>query len=209
MIFYDCATAPSPRRARIFLAEKGVKIETQWIDIAKGEQLSPEFLAVNPRGTVPVLVTDDSVTLTENIAIASYIEDTFPEKPLLGVSPSERAEILTWNAICEAQGLAPIADALRNGNPHMKGRALTGPVNFEQIPALAERGLARVGMFYETMEARLADRGWLVGDRPSLADITAFVACDFARIIKQRVDEGTPRLKAWYDGFKSRPSASA
>lgn len=208
MIFYDNTTAPSPRRARIFLAEKGVEIETHQVNLAKGEQLLPEFLAINPTATVPVLVTDDGVTLTENIAIASYVEAMFPDVPLMGRTPSETAEVLMWNAICEAQGLLPVADALRNTTPQLKGRAITGPVNFEQIPALAERGLARAGLFFKTLEDRLDGRDYLVGDQLSLADITAFVICDFARVIKMRVDDDHPNLKAWFDAFKARPSAS-
>ena len=208
MIFYDCPTAPSPRRARMFIAEKAMDIETRQIDLAAGEQLGGGFLAVNPRGTVPVLVTDDGVALTENLAIAAYLEAVSPEPALMGGSPGGKAEILMWNAICETQGLQAVADALRNSSPRLKGRALTGPVDFEQIPALAERGAARVDIFFKTLDERLAGRGWLVGESLSLADITAFVTCDFCRAIKKRVDEDTPSLKAWFDAMKERPSAS-
>jgi len=209
MIFYDCKTAPSPRRTRIFLAEKSVAIETREINIGKGEQLSEEFLTINPRATVPVLVTDDGVALTENVAIAQYVEEMFPQTPLMGQTPTERAEVLMWNAISESQGLLPIADALRNANPHMKGRAVTGPVNFDQIPELAERGLDRVRLYYEMLDHRLEDKDFLVGDAISLADITAFVACDFAKVIKMRVDDTHPNLNAWYQAIKARPSALA
>jgi len=81
MIFYDCSTAPSPRRARMFIAEKGLDVETKDVNLGKGEQLLPEFLAINPRATVPVLVTDDQVVLTENIAIATYLEELHPTPP--------------------------------------------------------------------------------------------------------------------------------
>lgn len=91
MLFYDCSTAPNPRRARMFIAEKGLTIETREISIAKGEQLSPAFRAVNPRATVPVLVTEDGTALTENLGIAAYLEARFPEPPLLGQSPGKRA----------------------------------------------------------------------------------------------------------------------
>lgn len=107
MIFYDCSTAPSPRRARMFLAEKRLTPETHDISIAKGEQLGEAFRAVNPRATLPVLITDAGTTLTENLAIAMYLEDTHPEPPLIGTTPDERAEILQWNAICESQGQRP------------------------------------------------------------------------------------------------------
>lgn len=209
MIFYDCSTAPSPRRTRMFMAEKGLDIETREINIGNGEQLSPEFLAVNPRATVPVLITEAGNTLTENVAIAAYLEEKFPETPLMGENAEERALVLMWNAICETQGGAPIADALRNSNPHMKGRALTGAINFDQIPELAERARHRVGLFFEMLETRLTDSAYLAGDSFTMADITGFVFCDFARVIKMPIPENCPATKAWFEGIKSRPSASA
>lgn len=208
MKFYDCSTAPSPRRARMFIAEKGLDIETVDISIARGEQLSAGFLAVNPHGTVPVLITQSGATLTENIAIASYLEDMFPDLALIGKDTDQRAQVFMWNAICETQGLLPIAEVLRNSNPHMKGRALTGPNNYEQIPQLAERSLPRVTLFAEMLNERLSKSKFVAGDVFSLADITAFVALDFARVIKVRVTEKTPALHAWYTAMKERPSAT-
>jgi glutathione S-transferase len=208
MRFFDCGTAPSPRRARIFIAEKGLDIPTTEISIAKGEQLGADFLKINPRATVPVLETDDGVTLTENLAIAAYLEEVGDGPKLMGTTPAQKAEILQWAAIAESQGGAAVAEALRNGNPHMKGRALPGPDNYEQIPALAERGVQRAGRFLEMLEQRLQGREWMVGDSFSYADITTFVFVDFARIIKVRVDETKPALNVWYTKMKERPSAS-
>lgn len=208
MIFYDCATAPSPRRARMFLAEKGLTPETREISLAKGEQLSPDFLAINPGATVPVLVTDTGLALTENIAIAAYLEACHPEPPLMGQSPEEKADILMWTARTEAQLGMAVAEALRNGNPHMKDRALPGPDNFEQIPALAERGLARIVLFFDRLDAHLDGRDYVATDRFTLADITAYVFVDFARVVKIRVDETRRNLKRWYDAMATRPSAA-
>lgn len=209
MIFYDCSTAPSPRRARMFMVEKGIEIETRQINIGKGEQLSPAFLAVNPSATVPVLVTEDGTTLSENIAIAAYLEEKFPDTPLMGGTADERALVLMWNAICEAQGGMPIADALRNSNPHMKGRAIPGPNNYDQIPELAARGLARVAEFYALLEERLSQSAYLASDSFTMADITGFVFCDFARVIKTPIPDNCPATQAWFAGIKSRASASA
>jgi len=208
MHFYDCGTAPSPRRARIFIAEKGLEIPTTEVSIAGGEQLKPDFLAINPRATVPVLVTDKGLAITENLAIAAYLEDVAPNPALFGESPDEKAEILMWAAIAESQGGTAVAEALRNGNPHMKGRALPGPDNYDQIPELAERGVRRAGRFLDMLEERLSGREWMVGDSFSYADITTFVFVDFARIIKVRVDETKPALNVWYTKMKERPSAS-
>lgn len=208
MLFYDCSTAPSPRRARMFIAEKGIKIESKDISMLKGEQLSAEFLSVNPRGTIPVLMTDQGSVLTENLSIAAYLEEIFPKNPLMGTTADERALVLMWNAICETQGGQAVADAFRNSNPHMKGRALTGPVNFEQIPELAERAFVRVELFFDLLEKRLSENRYIAADTFTLVDITAFVFCDFARVIKKRVNEDHPSLLAWYEGMKTRPSAS-
>lgn len=208
MIFYDCSTAPSPRRARMFIAEKGLDIETRDISIAKGEQLSPDFLAVNPRATVPVLVTDTGTVLTENIAIAVYLEETHPTPPLMGTNAEEKATVLMWNAIVEQQGGLPIAEALRNSNPHMKGRAIPGPVNYDQIPELAARGMQRVGVFFDMLETRLNESAFIATDHLTLADITAFVFVDFARVIKSRIPDGNTATQAWYDAIKARPSAN-
>lgn len=208
MIFYDCATAPSPRRARMFIAEKGLSPEVREVSLAKAEQLSPDFLAINPGATVPVLLTDTGLALTENIAIAAYLEAVHPEPPLMGQTPEEKAEILMWNARTEGQLGMAVAEALRNGNPHMKGRALPGPDDFEQIPELAERGLSRIALFFDRLDAHLKGRDFVATDRFTLADITAFVFVDFARVVKIRVQDTHPDLKRWYTAIAARPSAA-
>jgi glutathione S-transferase len=192
----------------MFIAEKGLDIEVHDISIAAGEQLSPEFLKINPRGTIPVLALDDGTKLTENIAIATYLEAKFPEPVLIGTTPEEIGVVMMWNAICEQQGGLPIAEALRNGNPHMKGRAITGTTNYEQIPELAARGQARVAVFFEMLEQRLQSSAYVALDRFSLADITAYVFVDFARVIKARIPEGNTATQAWFDSIRARPSAA-
>lgn len=209
MIFYDCSTAPSPKRARMFIVEKGLDIETREVSIAKGEQLSPEFLAINPRATVPVLITEEGTVLTENTGIAAYLEAAFPDRPLLGRTPDETGRIWMWNSICELQGGQPIAEALRNGNPRMAGRALTGQRNIEQIPELAARGLARIDDFYDLLETRLSESPWIATDSFSMADITAFVFVSFTRVVQKSIPEGNAATLDWFARVKSRPSAAA
>ena len=208
MKFYDCSTAPSPRRARMFIAEKGLQIETCEISIAKGEQLGADFLAINPAATVPVLVTGAGDTLTENIAIATYLEAAFPDPPLMGVTPSEKAQVAMWNAICEQKGGLPIAEVLRNTHPAMKDRAIPGQQNHAQIPALAERGGARLTEFFTQIENRLGDTPYLAGDNFTLADITGFVLIDFAKVIGRKIPADHFHSLAWFNAIKSRPSAN-
>ena len=203
---YDCATAPSPRRARILLAEKGVAYETVEIDLRRGEQLSDAYRQVNPQCTVPALRTDDGLLLTDNAAITAWLEARFPQSPLLGATPAEKAEIASWNWRIEFEGLMAIAEALRNSAPAMANRALPGPVDYVQIPELAERGLARVQQFFVTLNERLAGREFIATDNFSIADITAVVAVDFARVVKVKPGELHPHLQRWRAGMAQRPA---
>lgn len=205
---YDCATAPSPRRARILLAEKGVAHETVQVDLRNGEQLSDAYRKVNPQCTVPALRTDDGLLLTDNAAITAYLEARYPEPPLLGATPHEKAEIASWNWRVEFEGLLAIAEALRNSAPAMTNRALPGPVDYPQIPELAQRGLARVQQFFIALDDRLAGREYIAAERFSVADITAVVAVDFARVVKIRLGEQHPHLQRWRAAMAERPSMS-
>lgn len=203
---YDCATAPSPRRARIFLAEKGVAHGTVQVDLRSGEQLGEAFRQVNPQCTVPALRTDHGLVLTDNAGISAYLEARFPDPPLLGATPEEKAEVASWNWRMEFEGLMAVAEALRNSTPAMAHRALPGAVDFAQIPALAERGLARVDLFLDLLNKRLAGRAFIATQRFSVADITAVVAVDFARTVKRKPAEQHTELLRWRAAMALRPS---
>jgi len=203
---YDCATAPSPRRARILLAEKGIPHDSVQIDLRSGEQLGEAYRRINPQCTVPALRTDDGLLLTDNAAITAWAEAAWPDPPLLGITPAEKAEVASWNWRIEFEGLMAIAEALRNSAPAMAGRALPGPVGYEQIPALAERGLARLRQFLVTLNARLEGRDFVATPRFSVADITAVVAVDFARIVKVKPGDEHPHLQRWRAAMGQRPS---
>jgi glutathione S-transferase len=203
---YDCSTAPSPRRARILLAEKGIAHDTVQIDLRQGEQLGEAYRAINPQCTVPALRTGDGLLLTDNAAITAWTEAAFPEPPLLGRTPADKGEIASWHWRIEFEGLMAIAETLRNGSPAMAQRALPGPVDYAQIPALAERGLARVQQFFKVLDAQLAGRDFVAADQFSVADITAVVAVDFARVVKVRPGEQHPHLQRWRARLAERPS---
>ena len=203
---YDCPTAPSPRRARILLAEKGAAHTTVNVDLTTGEQLGAAFRAINPQCTVPALRLEDGLVLTDNAGIAAYLEARFPTPAVMGNTPAEKADIASWNWRVEFEGLMAIAEALRNGSPAMAHRALPGPHNYEQIPALAERGLKRVQQFFDTLEARLAGRDSVAGNGFSIADITAVVAVDFARIVRVKPGEPHANLRRWRALMGQRPA---
>ena len=203
---YDCATAPSPRRARILLAEKGLTHETVQVDLKAGEQLGEAYRKINPLCTVPALRTDEGVVLTSNAAIASYLEARFPMPPMLGITPLDKAEIADWHWRIEFEGFLPIAEAFRNSSAAMLHRALPGPVNYEQIPQLAERGLARLQQFLMDLEVRLQGRDFIAAQQFSIADIAAVVTIDFARIVKVKLDARHPNLLRWRTAMAQRPA---
>ncbi|MFZ2987558.1 glutathione S-transferase family protein [Ideonella sp.] len=208
LTLYDCATAPSPRRARILLAEKGLTHTTVQVDLRQNEQLSEAYRAINPQCTVPALKTEDGLLLTDNAAITAYLEARYPSPDLLGRTPAEQAEIASWQWRMEFEGLMAIAEALRNSAPAMANRALPGPVDYAQIPELAQRGLARVQQFFVDLDLRLAGRDFIAADRFSIADITAVVAVDFARVVRVKPGEQHPNLLRWRAAMALRPSMS-
>jgi glutathione S-transferase len=209
MKFYDCATAPSPRRVRIFLAEKGIALPTVQVNLRAGEQFTPEFRAINPDCTVPALVLDSGVTLTDAVAICVYLDQLHPDPPLMGTGAEDRAVVTAWQRITERNGFYAVMEAFRNATPGLKGRALPGPDDYEQILALAERGRKRVAQFFSLMDARLAGNAFVAGARYTIADITTLVTVDFANWIKLAIPDDCPHLRRWHSAVSARPSAKA
>lgn len=209
MRLYDCSTAPSPRRVRIFAAEKDLDIELVPVDLGSGEQFAAEFKAINPDCVVPVLELDDGTHLTEVIAICQYLEEIKPEPSLFGANAQQRAFATMWNAKAETQGLWAVAEAYRNFSRGLQGHALPGPEDYEQIPELVDRGRRRVADFLQKLDQRLAENEYLSGERFTIADITALVAVDFAARIKIGADDSAVNLQRWYGSVAARPSAAA
>ncbi len=202
MKLYDTQRAPNPRRVRIFLAEKGIEIETVSIDIASGATKSADFLAKNPLGQVPVLELDDGTLLTESIAICRYFELTRPEPPLFGTGALEQAKTEEWLRRVEFELYLPISAAFRHGNPHVKHR-------FEQIPGVAESARAHARKTLAWFDKELAGRPYLAGDRFTIADISALCAIDFGKVADVRLSADLPALSRWHAEVSKRPSASA
>ncbi|MGD1935019.1 MAG: glutathione S-transferase family protein [Candidatus Phaeomarinobacter sp.] len=207
--FYDFTPAPSPRRARILLAEKGIEVENKQIDMMNGEQLSDEYKKINPSCTIPALQLEDGTILTDNGGIAAWADAYQPENPLLGSTPAEKGLVASWNSRIEFEGLMAVAEILRNTSKGMQGRAMTGPLNFEQIPALAERGKARLPVFFDMLNERLEGRDFIAIDTLSVADITALVCVDFGGWVKITPTEAHTNLNRWHAAMSARPSAKA
>ncbi len=209
MKFYDFSLAPSPRRTRIFIAEKGLDIPTVQVNLREGEHFTPEFKAKNPHCTVPMLELDDGTCLGENLAICYYLEQIQPEPVLMGRDAVEQALVLQWNHWMEDDGFLAIAEAFRNSNERFQNRALTGPYDFAQISALAQRGKTRVEYFLSDLNQRLADRPYIVGENFTMADITALVMVDFATMVNFSIPDDYTHLKRWHDEVSQRSSAKA
>lgn len=209
MKFYDCRTAPSPRRVRVFLAEKGIELETVQVDLGSGEQFSEAFRKINPDCVVPVLELDDGRCLSEVLAICSYLEELYPEPALFGKTAEQRAVVLMWNAKVEQQGLLAMADAFRNSSKALANNALPGPDHYVQIPELADRGRTRVVKFMQRLDSQLVGNEYVAGDFFSIADISAMVTVDFAAWIKIAVPDDASNLVRWYAQVSKRPAASA
>ena len=209
MKFYDCATAPSPRRVRIFAAEKGIELPTVQVDLRSGEHFGEAFRAVNPTCTVPVLELDDGTCIYESVAVCRYLEAAHPEPPLMGSSPAEQGVVAMWDHRIEIEGFQAAAEMFRNTARGMKDHALPGPDPVAQIPELAERGRMRVGRFFETLDAQLDGREFVTGPRYTAADITALVAVDFINRLKVETPEGCGNVRRWHEAVSARPSASA
>jgi glutathione S-transferase len=210
MKLYQSNASPNSRRVRIFLAEKAISMPIVPVDLAAKEQLSDAYAAINPRRVVPTLVLDDGTAIGEVPAILRYLEEVHPEPPLLGATPKTRALVTMWERRVEQEGFASVMEAVRNAVPALKSRAIAGPHDYEQIPALVERSKARVLNFYADFNARLAEVLFMAGDEFSVADITALVTIDFAtKAAGLPVPDGHTALKGWYESVSGRPSMAA
>ena len=209
MKLYDCATAPSPRRVRIFAAEKGIELDKVEVDLGSGQQFAPEFRALNPDCVVPVLALDDGTTISEVLAICQYLEELHPDRALFGRTAEQRAISTMWNNKIEQHGLMHMRDAFRNSAKGLRGHAITGPHGVDQIPELAERGRQCVVAFFDRLEQQLEGRAFITGDEYSIADITGLVLIDFARWIKLDIPEEAENLRRWHADVSARPSAKA
>ena len=211
MKFYDCAVAPNPRRARIFIAEKGLDIPKVEIDIIGGENLKGDFLSVNPRGLLPVLELDNGTCFDETMAICKYLEELYPEPPLLGTTPVERAQIECLQRKMEFDGMIATSEAFRNDtkNEKFSYRSLPGNDTIGAIDGLVERGRNSLRLFYHWLETYLSDSKFITGDRFTMVDITALCAVDFAKWVELEIPKENTNSLRWYDEVSTRPSAQA
>jgi glutathione S-transferase len=188
---------------RIYLAEKGIAVPLEPVDLGAMEHRSAAFSAVNPIQRVPVLALDDGTIIAESIAICRYFEELHPEPPLFGRGAKEIAQIEMWNRRLELHFLFPIAHVFRNTHPAMK------EMEVPQVPAWAEANKPRVADFLAVLDRDLADRPYVAGDRYTVADITGLVAADFMKPAKLTIPDALKNVRRWHADVAARPSASA
>jgi glutathione S-transferase len=203
MKLYNSDRAPSPRRVRIFLAEKGVLIPRVAVDLGKLEHKTAEFSALNPFETIPILELDDGTKIAETIAICRYIEALWPEPNLFGLTALEQAMIEMWQRQLEWRLLLPIAQVVRHSHPKM------AEMENPQVPDWAAVNRPKALHAMEIVDEALRDRPFIAGDRFTVADVTGLVALDFAKSARIGIPAELIHLNRWHEALKVRPSAAA
>jgi glutathione S-transferase len=205
MKIYTYPGAPNPRRVDIYLAEKGIEVPRETVDIMKGRTRSPEFLEkINAAGGVPVLELDDGSHIAESVAICRYFEALHPTPPLFGSTPEEIGRIEMWNRRIELNYMMPVGQVWIHGSPFTKA------VVKHQIEEVAETNRSVVRRYHQFLDDQLARREFVAGDTFTMADILALTTTDFAGgLVKLPFDPSLANLAAWHARVSGRPSAKA
>lgn len=202
MKLLDFALAPNPRKVRVYLAEKGISLPIEAIDVMGGQNRTPEFLAQHPLGGLPVLVLDDGTWLPESLAIIEYLEELHPDPPLIGVTPQERAQVRATERVCELGVLSNLGTIFQHTSPFFAGRV-------KQSAETAEAARTRLNNNLAALDAMIADKPFVAGSRPTIADCTLFAALELANFGGIEIAPVFGNVLRWHADFKKRPSAAA
>ena len=203
MKIIETRQAPNPRRVRIFLAEKGITIPFEEVDLMKGALKTPEMTRLNPMQRVPILVLDDGTAIAETMAICRYFEEVKPEPALFGRSPVGKACVEMWNRRAELGFALPVMQAFRHIHPAI------AHLEVPQVKEWGEVSKQKALEGLEMLDRQLADNAFVAGDAFSVADITALVAVDFMRPARIALPETLANVKRWHAAVSGRPSAKA
>jgi glutathione S-transferase len=202
MKLHEFPGAPNPKKVRVYLAEKGIEVDSVSVNIMTGENRQPEFLKKNPMGGLPVLELDDGSYLPESLAIIEYFEDLHPNPPMIGATPLERARTRALERLIELSVLGRIAVIFQNTHPLFAGR-------LKQSPEAAESARGALATNLGILDAKIGNNKFAAGDKPTIADCTLLAALQFAEFAQIPVDASHKNVHRWYESFKQRPSASA
>ena len=205
MKLYTYPGAPNPRRVHLYLAEKGIELPCETVDIMTRANRAPEFLEkVNPLGGIPVLALDDGSHIAESVAICRYLEVLHPDPPLFGTTAEQVGRIEMWSRRIELNLMRPVGMVWVHGSP------LTKAVVPEQIAEVAEQSRGQVRDFHRFLDRTLAQQRYVAGESFSIADILALATLDFsAGLVELPFDPSLRNLGGWHERVSARPSAQA
>ena len=203
MKLYEDKRAPNPRRVRVFLAEKGIEVPRQQVEIMSGEHKEPAITKLNPFNRLPILELDDGRVICESVAICRYFEAVQPEPRLFGDDAVDQGLVEMWQRRVEQVLFMPVSYAFRHSHPRM------AELEVPQVKAWAEANLEKVPKMLDYLDGELADRPFMAGEGFSIADITALCAIDFMKVVRLSLGEEHANLRRWYADVSGRPSASA
>lgn len=200
MMLYSHPMAPNALRTLVFLAEKGIEVPIEPVDLMAAETRTPAFLKKNSLGEIPVLELDDGTLIAESVAICRYFEAAHPEPSLMGATPVESAQVEMWSRRLEQQILGPIAQVGLHTHEFFAEKV-------EQVPAYAETQVRLMAKKWAWLDAELSDgRTFVCNDRFSIADITGMAALHICDFFGHPVPEGVPNVKRWETAMRARPS---
>jgi len=202
MKMYDFVGAPNPKKVRVYLAEKGIKVPCEQVNIMTGDNRQPDFLAKNPAGGLPVLELDDGSHLSESLAIMEYLEELHPNPPMIGTTPQERAQVRSIERYAELGVLSRVGTIFQNTSPFLAGR-------LKQVPEAAESAKGMLDASLAVLDAKIGSNPFVAGSRPTIADCTLLAALGFAEFAQVQIDPKFRNIHRWYEAFKQRPSAAA
>lgn len=203
MKIIETRQAPNPRRVRIFLAEKGITVPFEEVDLMKGALKTADMTRLNPAQRVPILVLDDGTAISETMAICRYFEETKAEPALFGHSAVGRANIEMWNRRMELGLLAHVSQAFRHTHPAM------AHLEVPQVKDWGEANKTKALEVLAMLDVQLAGNTFVAGDAYSVADITALVAVDFMRPARITLPPELKNVARWHAEVSARPSAKA
>ena len=203
MKLYD-SIGPNPRVVRMFLAEKGVSIPREAVDLMRGENRQGAHLKRNPAGQMPCLELDDGSFLSEILPICEYLDEKFPQPTLIGATPEERAKTRMWLRRIDLNIVEPMANGFRyaEGLALFKERMRVIPQAADDLKAIAREKLT-------WLDGLMKGNTFVAGSRFTLADILLYVFVEFGAQVGQPLDPANKNLTAWFDRMKARPSAAA
>ena len=207
MKLYDFKLAPSAQRVQVYLAEKGLEVPTEQVNVREGALFVEPFMSLNPFHCVPFMVLDDGTAIAESMSICSYLEELHPEPPLFGRTPAERAVIDMWLRRFELDGFIPLLHALRNHLPNFAGRVVPGTrTDLPQSPAMVTRGKEMMEVFLGRVEPHMAQNEFVAGPAFTVADITAFFTLRMAYALEMDINASWPATAAWFAKVSARPA---